>query len=231
MIVGFDIISDLNLTSQDTFDWEGKPTSLFCIIAGNISSEMAVVHKVMKNLCKYYQGVFFIDGSLENPDIHFRDTRVKELTRLSNSIPNAVYLHTNVVIVDGIALVGINGWEECAAVNTELDMFQAKANRYDDIMYLEKTIERLQLHVDVKKIVILTNTIPARELYFNEINPYADELYPTNVIDNDTENKIARWVFGTSDKMVDTVLNGVKYVNNPKHDKNPYYPKRIEIEI
>lgn len=231
MNVGFDIISDLNLTGQDEFNWDSKPTSLFCLIPGNISSDLVIVYKTLMHLRKLYQGVFFIDGSLENGDPNASDIRIKEIARICQNIPNVVYLHNNVAIVDGVALVGINGWEESANIVTDMDIFHVKANRYDDIMYLENTIERLQLHVDVKKIVVLSNSVPTKELYFGQQERNLDDFFPTNVLHNDTEDKVVKWVFGTSDKMVDTVINGVKYVNNPKHNKNPFYPKRVEIEV
>lgn len=230
-MTSFDIISDLYLTGQDEFNWENNPTSLFCLVPGNISSDIIVLHKTLRHLSKHYQGVFFIDGSLENPDINLRDTRIKELMKMTSTLHNVVYLHANVVIVDGIALVGINGWEENSVLNTDMDLFQIKANRYEDILYLEKTIERLQLHVDVKKIVVLSNSVPMRELYFGQENVLVDDLFPTNVLHADTECKISKWIYGTSNKMVDTVIDGVTYVNNAKHDRNPYYPKRIEIEL
>jgi hypothetical protein len=229
MNIGFDIISDLYLTGKEDFNWESKPTSLFCLIPGNISSDLTVVYKTLMHLKKYYQGVFFIDGTLENPDINFAETRIKEISKICNNIPNVVYLHANVVIVDGIALVGINGWEESSYTNTSMDVFQIKANRYDDILYLEKTLERLQLHIEVNKIIILSNSVPSKDLYFSEEGVQYNEMFPTSALDRDTESKVVKWVFGSSDKMVDTVLNGVKFVNNPKYDKDPYYPKRIEI--
>jgi hypothetical protein len=231
MNVGFDIISDLNLTGQEDFNWEGNPTSLFCLIPGNISSDIAVVYKTLSHLKRFYQGIFFIDGTLENPDINLRDQRIKEIEKICRVIPNVVYLHTNVVIVDGIALVGINGWEESEVLNTDIDIFQIKANRYEDTMYLEKTIERLQLHVDVKKIVVISNCVPAKELYFGQLGKYYDDMFPSNMLYADTENKVTKWIYGTSDKIVDTMLYNVNFVNNPKFDRNPYYPKRIEIEI
>jgi hypothetical protein len=120
-----------------------------------VSADITVLYKILKHLSLHYKGVFFIDGSLENPDPHFSEIRIKDLSKLNDRFNNVVYLHNNVVIVDGIALIGINGWEEKSTLNTSMDLFQIKANRYDDIMYLEKTVERLQLHVDVKKIVIV----------------------------------------------------------------------------
>jgi predicted phosphohydrolase len=231
MNVGFDIISDLYLTGLDEFNWDSKPTSLFCLIPGNITSDLNILYKTLMHLRKLYQGVFFIDGSLENGDHNNSDIRVKEIARVCQNIPNVVYLHANVAIVDGVALIGINGWEESSTINTDVDIFHVKANRYDDIMYLENTIERLQLHVDIKKIIVLSNSIPTKELYFSEDGKNYNELFPANTLHNDSEGKIVKWVFGSSDKMVDTEINGVKFVNNTKHDKNPYYPKRIEVEV
>ena len=45
MNIGFDVISDLNLDAEDHFTWEGKATSLYLIIAGNISNDMRVIHQ------------------------------------------------------------------------------------------------------------------------------------------------------------------------------------------
>lgn len=230
MKFGFDLISDLELLDTDTFDWEGKPTSLFCLIAGNISDDLHVLQKVLRHLSKCYQGVFFIDGALENPDINFRDHRIKELTKLCSSIHNVVYLHNNVVIVDGIALIGLNGWSDNVLVYTDADSFQAKCNRYEDIVYLQKTLEKLQLHVDVKKIVILSSSIPSPHFYFGESSS-KDELYPINVLGTDTEGKVVHWCFGTYNKLVDMNINGVNYINNPKIDRDPYYAKRIEVDV
>ena len=41
--IGFDIISDLNLQPDDSFNWENKATSLYCIVAGNNSSDLRTV--------------------------------------------------------------------------------------------------------------------------------------------------------------------------------------------
>ena len=110
MIYAYDIISDLNLTEESVFNWEGKPTSLYCIVAGNVSSDIHVLYKTIKHLSTLYQGVFFIDGFLENTIIAEKDLVIQEITKIFATIKNAVYLHNNVVIMDGIAIVGVNGW-------------------------------------------------------------------------------------------------------------------------
>ena len=140
MIFGFDVISDLYLNPGDEFDWTGKPTSLFCLIPGNISSDLATIHRVLAHLSTLYHGIFYIDGSLENHDIYSRDMRIKELHKVCGNFKNVIYLHNNVVVVDGVAFVGINGWYKNYLDNTITDDFQAKCYRYEDIGYLEKTL-------------------------------------------------------------------------------------------
>jgi predicted phosphohydrolase len=231
MIFGIDVLSDLNLTETSNFNWEGKPTSLYCVLAGNISSDLHVLYKTVKHLSKLYQGVFYIDGSLENSQIDERDRVIDEISKLFTSIKNAVYLHNNVVVVDSVALVGVNGWYGNTAV-TDGDTINLKINRYDDLAYLQKTIEKLQLHVDVKQILVISNSIPTVELYFGEkpdIDP--EEINLNYVLESDTESKITTWVFGTHKKIVDSRINRVNYYNNPCYNSNPYYPKRVNLEI
>jgi len=231
MNIGFDLISDLNLTVDSEFDWEGKATSLFCVIPGNISNDMGVVYKTLKQLSVYYQGVFYIDGSLENKDLENRDSHVNELQKICSMFKNVVFLHNNVVVLDGIAILGINGWYGNYKVDNDDDRFQMKCYRYEDLVYLEKTIERLQLHVDVKRTVVVSNSVPTAELYYGEAPDLHDTVPLNYCTSKDTEHKIQKWVFGSYGKIVDTKINSINYLNNPPNDLKYYYPKRFEIEI
>ena len=231
VLFGFDVISDINLNPSDDFDWTGKPTSLFCLIPGNISTDLGTISRVLKHLSNLYQGVFFIDGALENSDIQTRDSRVTELQQICSVLRNVIYLHNNVVVIDGVALVAINGWYKNYQNNTIIDDFHAKCLRYEDISYLEKTLEKLQLHVDVKKIIIMSNCVPFRELYYGECDINDEDIYPGYVLYKDTEHKVVKWVYGTYDKLVDTTINNVNYINNTKFDREPYYAKRIEVTL
>lgn len=232
MNFGFDIISDLYLDESDTFNWENKPTSLYCLIPGNISEDIHVLYKTLKHLSKFYQGVFYIEGALEHQSLAEKEETITEITKICSSIKNVVYLHNNVVVVDGIALVGINGWHNnCIAFNDD-DKFQIKSYKYEDLIYLEKTVERLQLHVDVKKIIVLSSSVPADRMYFGEVPEHADHMdLSTSVLEADTENKITNWIFGTDKKIVDTTVSGINYLNNPRHDRDPYYPARVSIDL
>lgn len=230
MNVAFDIISDLHLSQSDSFDWTGKPTSLFCVIPGNISNDLNIVEKTLKHLSSLYHGVFYIDGNLENQDLDTRTARVKDINNICKVTKNVVYLHNNVVVVDGVALVGMNGWYNNYDKDDIIDEFHARCYRYEDLAYLEKTLEKLQLHLDIKSIIVVSNCVPCKELYFKEIDDN-DEMYPGYVLYKDTELKVKYWVYGTYDKIVDTVIDSINYVNNGKFDRDPYYPKRIELEV
>lgn len=230
-MIGFDLISDLNLTADSKFDWEGKPTSLYCLIAGNISSDISVVDRTLRHLSTLYQGVFYIDGGLEHNTLHLVPRKNIELKMLCSKIKNVVYLHNNVVIVDGIAIVGVNGWYGNYEPHNVLDELRIESYRHDDMGYLGKTIERLQLHVDVKRILIVSNSVPMKELYFGAEDSLQDPIGPAYGIVHDTEKKITSWVYGTCNRTADTNISGIRYVNNSCYDTNPYWAKRVDISL
>jgi hypothetical protein len=228
MTLSFDVISDFNLSTTDPFDWHGKATSLYCIVAGNISKELPVIQRVLHHLSTVYHGVFYIDGVEDHLDIYSRDQRVENLQHLCSKFRNVIYLHNNVVVVDGVAVLGFNGWSH--NTDTISDEFQVKCYRFEDIGYFEKTLERLQVHADVKKIVVVSGSVPGKELFFGE-GPDNEDMYPTYVLFKDTEHKVSHWVYGTYKKIVDTTIGNINYVCNGKFNKTPYYPTRIEVTI
>jgi hypothetical protein len=230
MNIGFDTISDLNLSIHDSFNWENKATSLYCIVAGNISHDIRAVYQTLAHLSRFYQGVFYTPGSLEYSDVSDIAKRTKELHHVSRTIRNVVLLHHHVVVLDGIAVVGANGWYCHTGTSGYINDAESQTNRNEDIIYLRNSIDRLQRHGDVKKVVIVTNSVPSAELYFGEEPPYINDLLPLDLaLASDTESKVSHWVYGTYNKEVDAVFNGINFVCNPYYDKNPYWPKRIAV--
>lgn len=230
--IGFDVISDLNLDPQDSFNWEGKATSLYCLVAGNVSTDIRTVVQTLAHLSRFYQGVFYVPGTLEYQTCHGDvNRRTDELIAVVEQLSNVVMLHQHVVIIDGIAIVGANGWGSYNETGTMLDLIY-NAVRLDDIAYLHKSVGKLQKHLDVRKIVIVSNAVPDEHLYFGEAPEYASRQIPLHtVLTNDTEHKISHWVFGTYDKSADTHIGDVNYINNPYMKKNPYWAKRITLTV
>lgn len=231
MKIGFDIISDLNLKPDNNFDWSDKVTSLYCIIAGNISTDLHVVQQTLNKISSYYQGVFYIPGFLEYETATDFESRTKELTRICKRINGVALLYQHVVIVDGIAVVACNGWFDYSENLIESNLENMKSLQIEDMHYLKNTIEKLQKHLDVMKIVIVTNSVPNPNLYFGEIPKFVETRIPLNIVlMSDTMKKVSHWVFGSYEKIVDTEHNGINYLNNPCYGKNPYWAKRIDVE-
>ena len=228
--IGFDLISDLNLSPEDNFNWEGKATSLYCIIAGNISADLHTIKQTLSHLSKFYQGIFYTLGSLEYNNTSDVIKRTKEIYKTCNSIGNLAIMHHHVVVVDGIAVLGVNGWYG----NTTYDEENAsiiEVYRNEDILYVKNTLERLQKHLDVKNIVIVSNSVPGIDLYFGEHPDTVDTQLNLNIaLLADTENKVSHWLYGTYGKVVDTNINDINYINNSSFSRNPYWSKRVEIK-
>ena len=223
-----DLISDLNLLKEDKFDWTDKPTSLFCVIAGNISTDLSIVKKTLLHLSSLYKAVFFIDGKLEHNKLKDYDESVQKISDICVNIPNVIYMHKHVVVLNGMAFVGANCWfnDDVEAITVQ-DEVKLESLRIGDLGYLGKTIKVLQLHNDVKKIVVFTSTAPAEELTFKTINVSGPE--PEMSLIMDTERKVVHWLFGGSEISIDCDRNNRRYTNNPKIKDQIYWPKRIVI--
>ena len=231
MKVSFDVISDLYLTPEDNFNWEGKSTSLYCIIAGNISNDIKVIHQTLSHLSQFYQGIFYVAGSLEYANIEEIPSKATEIYRVCSLIRNVAFLHNHVVIVDGVAILGANGWFGNTEVGGIFTEAKKEEHRYDDISYLGNTLEKLQLHLDVRKIIVVTNSVPNIELFLGEEpDGIKDQLPPNVALINDTEGKTSHWIYGTYGKTVDTTINNVNYINNSCFNRKPYWAKTIEVK-
>lgn len=229
--IGFDIISDLNLQPDDSFNWENKATSLYCILAGNVSYNLRTVLQVLVHLSTLYQGVFYIPGVLEYETAKTIPSRMQELSVICDNIPNVCLLHQHVAIIDGIAIIGANGWGSTDE-QSNISLPIRTATRYEDELYLGSSLDKLQRHLDVKKIIVVTSAVPRSELYFGEIPKSEEDQIPIcETLEADTENKVSHWVFGTYNKTVDTTIGNVNYVNNPYTKLSPYWAKRISILI
>jgi len=265
MTMTFDLISDLHLeTWSELINFSGLATSPVCVVAGDVARDHVQVKKLLRHLSDCYAAVFYIDGNDEHRfqlgDLGASYTKLNQAIR---RIPRVTYLQDNVVVIDGVAILGTNGWwgfDLDDSIDTEgsrqwmKDRYEARhpevvvdtqmildASR-TDAAYLVSSVQKLQTHQDVKKIVIVTHTVPQAELIEHDID--LAHRYDFNcmgnrlmhlVRTNDTERKIHTWCFGHYHGTVDRALNDIRYVNNCRgrgdtpHRKHVYYPKRIEI--
>jgi predicted phosphodiesterase len=260
--MNFDLISDIHRETWDYFDWSGQPTSQYCIVAGDIARDRALVIDTLTHLSKVYTGVFYIDGNDEHKDYaEDMNNSYLELAELIAPIDNVVYLHDNVVVMNGIAILATNGWWSYD-FDTNLDLEQSitwlqhkdkisqtaaisiNATAYRDSGYMANSVAKLQTYQDVKSIIMVTHTVPHPKIIQHDL-----ELIDTwrfnsmgtstmkDAIDADSENKIKLWCFGHYHRPVDTVIDDIRYVSNPRGRGNTeysqfaYYPKRITITV
>ncbi len=252
----FDIISDLNLNEEDNFSWEGKATSLACIVAGNISCDRDILFSFLKELGNYYAKVFFIDGSLEHQT--FGGNFIESYADLSANIDkmeNVYFLHESIVIINGITLVSTNGWTTFdftgkSSIEETIEFLDLKEMMTDstsyairqmslfDTHYLENSIETCQTITDCKDIVLITSSIPSYDFIKHDhdyegtiLGDVSGNSNIHEVIDLDSENKISSWIFGTYKGDIDSTIDGIRYLNNVRGEKDlsTYYPKILNL--
>lgn len=221
MKITFDIISDLHLDEWPDFNWNNQATSPFCIIAGDTARDRDVLVAGLEHIADQYQGVFVIDGNEEHRHTyHNLDESYKTLADTIDQIPHVTFLHNNIVILEGVAIVATCGWYSMnhdprfpvdsvkEGLEKHYDISRAVTSEIEDramqdAKYLTQTVQRLQRYPDVKKIVIATHFLPYAK--FIEHNEYIRESYALNASVNvyapacfhdDTEQKISHWIYG-----------------------------------
>ena len=257
----FDLISDLHAETWTDFDWSGQPTSPYCVVAGDVAEDHETMAKTLEHLGKCYQAVFYIDGNDEHQN-HLGDLgqSYKDLAKYVDRIKNVVFMQSNVVIINGVAILATNGWwtynfnpwidedqtrlwcQQKYALN-EVDGKNIKDMAYHDAAYMVNSVKKLQTHQDVKAMVMVTHTVPApwliehdTELTDNYRFNCMGNQHMQAVLDSDTEKKIQAWCFGHYHRPIDCHRDGIWYVNNcrgrgdTEYRQVAYNPRRITIE-
>ena len=257
----FDLISDLHIETWDDFNWEDQATSPFCVVAGDIARDHNIVLEVLEHLSECYGSVFYIDGNDEHRYNYLSmGESYRSLVEEIKKLDDVVYMQDNVIVINGVAILGTNGWWGFD-FDTNLDREQSQAwwaERVDvpvsvaenienlarqDAAYMANSVKKLQTHNDVKKIVCVTHTVPAPWIVEHDIDLVdtwrfncMGNRYMQRVLDEDTENKLHTWCFGHYHKSVDRDFAGIRWVNNCRGrgdtpwSQPAYYPKRIVVD-
>ena len=261
MSFAFDLISDIHAETWPDFDWAGKATSAYCVVAGDLARDRDVVLDTLRHLSSCYQAVFYVDGNDEHR-YQYDDLNASyaDLARRIKKIHNVVFLQDNVVVIDGVAIIGTNGWwtyDLDPSIDAEQSSlwFQdqckvgaqvAKATgrlATTDAAYMVTSVKRLQTHDDVRKIVCVTHTVPNSSLIAHDID-LADTLrfntmgngFMMQALSVDTKKKMHTWCFGHYHGSVDQIRQGVRFVNNCRGRGDTdwrqyvYHPLRIVVD-
>lgn len=261
MQLAFDLISDLHVETWGDFDWHHRATSPIAVVAGDVCKDLDQLQSVLTHLGQCYQAVFYIDGNDEHKR-SYQDlgTSYANLAKTVQSIPNVVFLQNNVVVIDGVAFLGTNGWwsfDFDFGINSQ-DSQTWLENKYNlpnlvsrhirqmainDASYMVNSVKRLQAHQDVKHIVMITHTVPDPNLISHDIDldgthrfNCMGNRYMMQAIEQDAKQKIHTWCFGHYHGSVDQIRSGVRFVNNCRgrgdtnYHQYVYHPRRIIID-
>ena len=264
MKIHFDLISDLHVDTWDEdFSWEGKATSPYAVVAGDISRVRSKLRPILKEISQHYLMTMFVDGNDEHRwSLDNLGDSYKTLKQDIGDIENFIWLQDDSLVIDNVAFVGTNGWtsfdfaEDKSYLENQrwmqetykISMFagqQIEAMAMSDAGFLCRTVEKLQRHPDVKQIVMVSHFVPHIELVNHDIQlvKQSSRLNTTGnsfllkCLEEDHEKKVNTWCFGHYHSDVDTLINGVRFVNNCRGrggtdwSKPVYYPKRIEVEV
>ena len=205
----------------------------------------------------------FVDGNDEHRwTLDNLGDSYKTLKHDIGNIENFIWLQDDSLVIDNVAFIGTNGWTSFDFANDKtylenkrwmeetykISMYagqQIEAMAMSDAGFLCRTVEKLQRHPDIKKIVVISHFVPNVNLINHDmqlvnqpsrLNTSGNSLL-TRCLEEDDENKIKTWCFGHYHSDIDSVIDDVRFVNNCRGRggtawcKPVYYPKRIEVEV
>lgn len=252
-VASVDFVSDLHVDKWSVpVRWDELATSKTCVVAGDISDDIDSAAAELRRMGRTYENILYVDGNHENKPLRTDVCRSEDIVaRALKGLPSVHYLRRESVKLDGIGFVGACGWwtyafaepkikasESLKAFLTATDFdtggpFIKKAR--DDAAYLMAEAGCLARDPEVHSIVIVTHTVPDIRLmtpeyprYLELLGVYGNELMARAV--PETGGKARHWIFGHSHVPQDMVLDGVRYVSNPRgrpHDRLGRRPYRV----
>ena len=237
--MNFDLISDLNLESwSHNIKWDGLGTSLLSVVAGDISYDVDQTLWELKKISAAYRQTIYIEGDLEHSHPGWTSEEVhRYLKNKISKIPNCIYLHDNVVIFEDQAFIGANLWwiPQLNEQNKWDSFINTVKHHKIDLEYLKASVFRMQKADDIKKICLISHTVPNLELLpYDQENLKAGSHVSEEILDLDVNNKIKTWCFGHVPQKIDFTMSEVRYISNPRGTPDnssnvSYFPLRVEL--
>jgi predicted phosphodiesterase len=227
------------------------------VIGGDISNSIDDVRKVVANAADVYASVVFVDGNHEHYNlrsycenmIDYNDMQTEKVTFLHENAPFVVKGNT--------MFLGLNGWydwrcfEPDFSHNDAYEEWQRNMSDYNCILFdegkpdvladrqaqcLAKALDQMAEKVD--NVVVVTHTVPSaalaevRHVSWNRLIPSFVNSQMASVRGSNGANKIRFWLYGHAHRRQDTVVDGIRYVNNSvgyPREQGVWRLQRIEV--
>lgn len=243
--MNFDLLSDLHIDSWDRdkdIDFDGLGTSLYCVVAGDVSRDMLQTRDFLYKLSDHYSQIIFVDGNHEHKQRPYNiESNLYWFSKELSKKKNITFLHDSTCIIDSTAFVGINGWwsydfmSPTIGRNEHIEAFcqsenasYQEAEKILDIAVEQSTalceyVENLSSIDEIDEIVVVTHTCPKKELLnvtrHTDLGSMAKFTNSTmdDVLFADTFSKVTTWCFGHyHGHCVDKVIDDIRYISHPR---------------
>lgn len=226
----------------------GKPNDedTVLVVAGDVSDNMDTTIQYISSLTTFYNEVLFIDGNHEScvsyPEL-LSDPDISSMARKTHNA-KIHFLADGPFTKDGIAYVGRCGWwdyvKEAEKENEEyfsewmphLDSSQVTAfhenvglKATEDYAGIVQDLIKMENCKEVERIILVTHTIPHRR-FCNESGALHHLNTLLEKIDSKSYPKLDTWIFGHVHEKWDTIIDGVRYIANPRGRMDDY--RRIQ---
>lgn len=238
-----DLISDLHDNTwslQQKVNWAQVQSSNILVIAGDISETTALYKNIIHQVSSIYETVLLIDGNHEHkyymPNL---DQAVEFIKQSIKEYDNVYYLYDNIVTIEDTAFIGRCGWwdftfgEPITSKKVSYDIFVKQfdvpfattviESSKQDVEWLRLCIQSLQNNSQIKNIVVITHTLPHIDFVTQAESKTQQKFIGSygnsnliKLLDSDYNKKIKLWLFGHNHDPKDKVINGVRFVSNPR---------------
>ena len=221
--------------------WD-KCVDSILVAAGDISDDIDMTINYISNLTTFYDKVLFVDGNHEScmnyPDL-LSNLAISTKVKATNNA-DIHFLADGPFIRDGVAYVGRCGWwdyvKDAKVENQDyfvdwmphLDSSQVtafhenvNAKAVEDYEGIVRDLTEMEKSSEIKRIILVTHTVPNRR--FCNVSGSLHHLNTLfEKIDSKRYPKLDTWIFGHIHEQWDTIIDGIRYIANPRGRVDDY---------
>lgn len=250
-------------------DWVGlkNPDSTILVLPGDIGHYENDVYRTLYEVENLYDYIVLTDGNHEfyATKEQVSPFTKKMQKYIKKNFNNVTYLNgANHFQIHNTAFIGANGWYDWIALE---DMFSYEQSRrawkhglndykyvqFDDnnqeygpdvlaekqFKQLKAKVKKFQTDSTIDNIVVVTHTVPKKELLIIKNSYTWDSLTPSfcntqmaSLVNHDKQKKIKAYLFGHTHARQHQVIDGIQYAINARGYPNELGPcKLTQIEI
>ena len=217
-----------------------NPDSNILVVAGDISDNLDVSLSYLDQISVYYDKVLFVDGNHEHvhnyPYLFSSEYIYDKLKKLNND--KLIYLAKNHYVHKDTVFLGVCGWwdyldDDEESKQESLDYFKewipeftknqnqifinsVLSKSIEEMEYLHKWINVYENNPSIKKIVVVTHTIPHPRFCEDTHMREGCNSKFFKFFDHKKYSKLSTWIFGHTHTQYRDQVDDVNIICNPR---------------